>query len=158
MNLEKLVSNHDIERFVKSQNLSQPCIFFEDKIPHPSVLFAGHNSFAVIFLFNEGTDVGHWVLLINRSTERNKVVEYFDCLGKRPRKSISNIFSREDWTMICLNKPLMAPDGILCGKWVVARVQSKYTPLQTFYDMFTSSSKFTPDELVDGLYRLDPLE
>ena len=154
MNIEKLVSNHDIENFVKSQNLSHNCIFFENKITSITNLFPGSNTFAIIFLFNPGTEIGHWVLMTNHSTKTKRLVEYFDCLGNLPPKSIIKLCEIERYELYFLDKPLMASNGILCGKYCISRIMSKDTPLDLYYEMLKTNKKFTADELIDAMYRL----
>ena len=155
INFEKLVSNHDLNKFIQSQNLKHKCMFFEDEFESIDELFPGDNNFAVVFLYNEGTEVGHWVLLLNLSTSDKKHIEYFDCLGKKPIPRIEIIRKRDNYDITFLNKALMAPDGILCGKYVISRIMSRDTKLDIYFKILTSNKSFTPDAIIDNMYRLE---
>ena len=154
MNLENLVSNHDLVKFCKSQNLSHNCIFFDNNLPPLEDLFPGTNNFAIVFLINEGIDVGHWTLMINHSSPKRKIVEYFDCLGEKPRLPMMKRIQESDYEVIFLNSPLMAPNGTLCGKYCIARIMSKDTPLQIFYEILKSNRIYSPDEIIELMYRI----
>ena len=155
MNYEKLVSNHDLIKFVKSQNLEHNCIFFENNIESIESLFPGKNNFAILFIENEGIDIGHWVLILNDSYGERKIIEYFDCLAKNPPKALLNHCQKEDYEIFFLNTPLMAKDGILCGKYCIARIMSRDTHIQDFYDILTNNKLFKADEVINLMYRLE---
>lgn len=149
MNSEKLISNNDIDLWVKSQNLTHNCLFFDSKIESIDQLFPDKNDFAII-LTNDSEEVGHWVTLI-KLDEQN--LEYFDSFGKKPSDNLEYLIKTSGYNCQYSAEQLQNKRSVICGKYVIARIMSRDQPIQKFYEVLMLNKKLKPDEIIETLYR-----
>lgn len=114
----------------------------------------GNRYYKVVFLTGEGA-IGHWVLLTHLT---EKTVEYFDSFGFPPPEILSDWFQRVGVEDVTFSRVILQhKDSYNCGRFVLARISSQPTGLNTFLDVLRSSKQFTPDELVGYLFNVDTL-
>lgn len=125
----------------------------EDIMKYPSIdsLF-GERYYKVLFL--EGKQqIGHWVLLTHL---RDADLEYFDSGGNKPPAIVQEWAGKVGVKNILFSTTvLQSPDSYNCGRFVLARISSQPTLLQTFIDVLSSSTSFSPDEFVGYLFNVD---
>lgn len=152
MKKELYMSNRDLEYFMNSQAYNTNNVFIEEEITSIHELFTADNIHAILFLKNEGTDIGHWVLL---SKIDDYMLEYFDCLGYGPRPHLANIIINDGFECLYSDVKLMNENGSICGKYVISRIMSGDTDLKTYVDMLTNNKLYYPDDIIDAMYRFN---
>lgn len=152
MKKDLYMSNRDLEFFLNSQPYNTNNVFIEEEITSIHELFTGDNIHAILFLKNEGSDIGHWVLL-SKIDDNN--LEYFDCLGYRPPEHLSNVIVNDGFDCLYSDVKLMADTGTICGKYVISRILSGNTSLKNYVEMLTNNKLYYPDEIIDAMYKFN---
>lgn len=155
--MDKLISNFDLVNFIKIHNLDHIPIYKAAEVTEFESLFEGENVYVILFEENEGSDVGHWTLLIKLADgddELNGYFEYFDCLGRPPPDNFNEIMERDQYFIQFLRRPVMEDTQMLCGKYVISRILSVDTPLEDYVKILTGNKHFSPDEIIDMMYRI----
>lgn len=112
----------------------------------------GTRYYKIVFI-TTAEEIGHWVLLTHSS---DKVVEYFDSAGKPPPEILLQWFSGVQVSDVQYSVArLQHKDSFNCGRFVLARISSQPTPLQSFIDILSSSKSFSPDDMVNALFNVD---
>lgn len=160
----KYINDSDLHRFnsfLQGDWGNRPYYDVRD-LPPLEELFAGPIYYAILYLSNPTTAVGHWCVLVKHSEQGE--YEYFDCLGLPPPQQVINLFqqaaenktSHRALKLSWLKEPLMSKTGILCGKYVMMRLQTLPNSLDEFYALVKklSSVMESPDHLVDTLIKM----
>lgn len=154
--MNSLISDRDFSRFNDFLRNGAPGIDYhllDDTLPSMNQIFSGENYFAVLFKPNQGSMVGHWVVLIKHTENR---YEYFDCLGDDPPAIIFERL-RELGSTITLefsSRGLMDRTNSICGRWVFCRLLALPNNLSSFIQFFKKIKGITPDQLVSFLYNI----
>lgn len=111
----------------------------------------GDRFYKIIFIRGEG-EIGHWVLITHVS---RILVEYFDSTGNPPPEQLVEWTDKRGIVLEFSTVALQHPLSYNCGRFVLARISSQPSPLQTFLDVLRSSKQFTPDEIVRTLFNVD---
>lgn len=153
--MDRYVNDADLFRF--NQFLKGPGsdVYHEigDGLPSIEEMFPDHVYYAILFKRNPSSPVGHWVVLIKFS---DNTFEYFDCLGQPvPKEVLQRLEEYSPEVVLHRNsRSLMAPDGVLCGKWVMLRLLALPHPLREFNAFFDRKGKLTPDQVVNFLINI----
>lgn len=113
----------------------------------------GSNQFMVIYLSNEGSDIGHWITMLHID---DKTVEIFNSLGKDSHdiKPIRSILKRQGYKVIENEQQLQSNTSNYCGRFVVLRILSRHSSLQQFQAIFNQST-LSPDQIVETLVAIE---
>ena len=112
----------------------------------------GTRYYKIVFI-TTAEEIGHWVLLTHLG---ENTVEYFDSAGKAPPEILLQWFSSVHVSDVQYSTvQLQHKDSFNCGRFVLARISSQPTPLQSFIDILSSSKSFSPDDMVNALFNVD---
>lgn len=155
--MDSLISNRDFRRFNDFLRNGAPGAEFytvDDSLPPISQIFSGDNYYAILFLRNPGSEIGHWVTLICH--EEGKRYEYFDCLGNAPPPIIFKRLRElgESVKLEFTSRSLMGKTNNICGRWVFCRLLALPATLKEFLDFFSKLKGHTPDSLVSFLFKI----
>lgn len=154
--MEKYINDIDLSRFNNFLQGDSPAstFYYMDDLPSLESLFPEHVYYAILFKKNPGSEVGHWVCLIQIS---DTDFEYFDCLGGPLPQEIVDLFTGRHANVHHSKKPFMARDNYICGKWVMFRIMCLPNDLATFtafVEKLTNRRKITPDSIVDFIINI----
>jgi hypothetical protein len=153
IDINKYINDKDLIKFCNMYGFNNKYIHNNNDINSIDELFSGKNYFAIIFIENKDSNIGHWVVLKNIDDIN---YEYFDCLADDNERLLELFkLQKQDCTLTCLNKPLMKPDGILCGKYCISYILSGDLELNEYARLLSSNKLVHPDEYIDKLYRVD---
>jgi hypothetical protein len=113
------------------------------------------NTFQVIFIEPVEGNIGHWIVVFLREGKNGKpVIEYFNSTGIRPPEVAVATFDK--WGVDWLYNPvqLQSLTSNTCGKWVISRVMAQDVSLNEYVAIFMENKEFSPDEIVDRLFRV----
>lgn len=116
----------------------------------------GERYYKVLFLTG-AEEIGHWVLLTHIQDDpiEGHTIEYFDSFARPVPDLISTWAKSVGVTTILYSKTMLQdPESFHCGRFVLARISSQPTSLEMFTNLLTSST-FSPDQLVGGLFNVD---
>lgn len=141
------LSNFEIEDYFKLVGIKGG-VYSKDNVPNK----IGVNSCYIINLDDSGNDGTHWVLLMNKKTE--KTILYFDSFGvKYPPKSILEMKTNK--LIVCNNKKIQDINSLLCGYYCLKLAleclvkDKKYIDVINHFDY--DKSNYNKD-LADDLY------
>jgi len=101
------LSNYDIEDYFKLVGIKGK-VYSKDQIPKK----IGVNTCYIINLDDSGNEGTHWILLMNKKSE--KTILYFDSFGvSYPPKKILEMTNNK--VIICNNKKIQDINSVLCG-------------------------------------------
>ena len=108
----------------------------------------GKDYFKIIYIGNY-ENIGHWTVIFDRS---DGCVEFF-CSYGQIYDEIKEFCERLDIGCIYNTEKLQENNSIVCGKWVLARINNYPNDIDEFVDFFLIFKKhFSPDQLVNFLY------
>lgn len=155
--MDRYISDADLFRFnIFLKGPGSDTFYYIDDLPSIDEMFPENVYYAILFKKNPGSTIGHWVCLIKFSED---VFEYFDCLGKPPPDAVYEALSQYgNVTLQQSHRPLMAPNGIICGKWVMFRIMCLPNTIKQFHSFFDSiiprKSRLTPDAVVNFIINI----
>ena len=151
------VNSNDLERYLAHLRFQHNFIFRQSDLGESvDEMFQGNNTHAIILINdNHPSGIGHYVCLRKDRVDQNGLEYYtwFDCLAGEIPEEIKNKFVRNSRVKV-LTKALMSQKENLCGKYCIAFVNAGNIDVDLFASML-SSSKYSPDQLIANLYRLN---
>lgn len=155
--INSYVNSVDLERYLGYLRFDYPFIYRHSELPWDvNDMFRGNNTHAIILLHDDHpSGVGHYVCLRKDAVDGSGVeyFTWFDCLGDPMPQTVVERFRKQS-VVSFLDKPLMSKTENLCGKYCIAFVNAGNIELSLF-EKLLSSSKYSPDQLVANLYRLN---
>lgn len=113
----------------------------------------GKRYYKVLFMKWPDREIGHWVVLTHLEGTR---LEYFDPAGQPPPDIVHNWCASVGVSLLDhSNAKLLPEDSFRCGQFVLARISSQPTDLQTFIDVLISSDKFSANDIIGFLFNVD---
>lgn len=162
MNTDKYIDDLDLSRFNLFQqgNSTAKTFYYTDDLPPLEDLFPDHIYYAILHKKNQGSDVGHWVLLVRWD---DLTFEYFDCLGDAAPIEVVTMLDNyselnsQPINLIESGRQLMNRNNFICGKWVMFRIMTLPNTLPQFHkfiDMITAKKKVTADAVVNFMINI----
>ena len=154
MTLNNPYSNLDIAHLINNDNL---------KIHDITTIKANMiddmfktQSYAVVYYNNPHSQIGHWVVCIKLN---DNTVEIFNPAGTRSGyslydKKLKVMFMRVGYHVMFNKKNLQdGPESQTCGRWVIARILGRHTPLPLWLKLFIKKG-VKPDDMIMKMFAI----
>lgn len=151
--LNSFVNSNDVIRYLQFLNFTNPVLYLESQLTSIEEMFVGENYVAML-LIRDTEKIGHFVVL-RKDTETHYT--YFDPLGDPPTSKIVELFDESGTEIFLesLKKGLQHKESNICGKFCLSFIMSGNLPITEYYEIMSGHKKFTPDQIVNNLYRIN---